>query len=158
MEKMVIQLVMSFGGALGFALLFHLNSRHLLTASIGGSFGWAVYLFSMNRSQNLFLSSLLASASTALYAELLARREKAPATLFFIPGIVPLIPGGMLFYTMSAVVQGNVEEARRCSSLTVQYALSIAAGMSLVWAFFSMRRSLLRQQALHRDVRRNRKS
>lgn len=142
---------------MGFALLFHLDRKHLLAASFCGMMGWAVYLMAMHATGTLFFSSLIASAMTALYAELLARREKAPATLFFIPGIVPLIPGSTLYYTMNAAVGGNMEDARFFSTLTVQYALSIAAGMSLVWAFFSMRRNVLRQRALRSEAEKRKK-
>lgn len=147
MEKMIVQLAASFGGSMGFALLFHLDRKHLLSASLGGVLGWGVYLSAMRFGGDLFRASLTASAATALYAELLARREKAPATLFFIPGIVPLIPGSMLYYAMNAVVRGDLDGARRYSGLTVLYALSIAGGISLVWACFSIRRNIARIRA-----------
>ena len=144
MSKMWVQLFMSFTLAIGFSLSFRLKLRHLLPAAIGAFWGWAVYLLSLSRLDSIFIASLVAAVAIALYAELLARKERAPATLFLIPGLLPLVPGGNLYYTMSYTVQGDAELARHYSSLTVQFALGIAAGMSLVWAYFAMRRNVLR--------------
>ena len=36
-------------------------------------------------------------------AELLARLLKAPATIFLVIGIIPLVPGGGLYYTMDYI-------------------------------------------------------
>ena len=74
----------------------------------------------------IFISGLVASALSAVYADFLAARKRAPVPLFLIPSVVPLIPGSTLYYTMSAAVQGNTEEVSHYGSLTLQYALSIA--------------------------------
>ena len=42
-----------------------------------------------------------------------------------------LIPGGGLYYTMSAIVQENMHEAIAQGVLTLKYALGIAVGISL---------------------------
>ena len=81
----------------------------------------------------IFISGLVASALSAVYADFLAARKRAPVPLFLIPSVVPLIPGSTLYYTMSAAVQGNTEEVSHYGSLTLQYALSIAGGICIVW-------------------------
>ena len=68
----------------------------------------------------------------------LAARKRAPVPLFLIPSVVPLIPGSTLYYTMSAAVQGNTEEVSHYGSLTLQYALSIAGGICIVWTILSI--------------------
>ncbi len=37
--------------------------------------------------------------------ELFARYFKKPATVYIIPGIVPLVPGAGMYYTMLALVE-----------------------------------------------------
>lgn len=142
MHEVFIQLVTAFLGSLGFALLFHLRRRLLFSASIGGLLSWAVYLLGDRLLGSVFIACLLASAFSALYSEILARLLKAPATVFFIPTIVPLIPGSTLYYTMSYAVQNDWPQAKAYASLTLQYTLSIAIGISLVWALFYMLRKI----------------
>lgn len=138
MEKVVIQLITAFLGSLGFAILFHLRRELLFPASLGGLFSWGIYLLGMEVWENVFGACLLAAAFSAFYAEVLARALKAPSTLFFIPTVVPLIPGNPLYQTMSCVVRGDFFMARQDAFLTLQYALAIALGISLLWTFFVM--------------------
>ena len=45
--------------------------------------------------------------------------------------VFPFIPGGGLYYTMSAIVQVIMQEAFAQGVLTLKYALGIAVGISL---------------------------
>ena len=134
MKDVIIQLVTAFLGSLGFTLLFGLRRRYLFAASLGGVLAWGVYLAVEAGMKQGFLACLIAAAFAVLYAELLARKLKTPATLFVIPAIVPLVPGSSLYYAMSSAVQGDLISARSYGTQTLVYALAIAAGISLVTA------------------------
>ena len=138
MEKLIIELGTAFIGSLGFALMFHVRRVFWIPGALGGMLSWGIYLLGTSQTEGVFIPCLLASAFAALYAEVLARILKAPATIFFIPSVVPLIPGSTLYYTMSYAVQGAWDTSGTYGFLTVQYALSIASGISLVWAFSMM--------------------
>lgn len=138
MKDVILQLGMAFIGSLGFAMLFHLRRSLWITASLGGLFCWGCYLLVQHFSGRIFISGFAAAAFAAVYSEVLAFTKKAPTTLFVIPAVVPLIPGSTLYYTMSAVVNGRADEVSYYGSLTVQYALSIAAGISVVWTVWSI--------------------
>lgn len=147
MNSTVIQLCTAFLGALSFALIFGLRRRLIIPASLGGLLSWAIYLICGGFIDGVFAPCLIASAFSALYAELLARVLKAPVTLFFLPAMVPLIPGSSLYYAMSSVVRRDMDTARHYGSLTIQYALAIAVGMSLVWAFCVMAGRIRKKQS-----------
>ena len=134
METMILQLVTAFLGSMGFALLFHLRPHLLLPASLGGLLSWGIYLLAGHYLEGIFAPCLLAAAFSTCYAEVLARLKKAPATLFYITSLIPLIPGNSLYYTMSYAVRGEWLQCRDYGIRTVQFALSIAIGMCLVWA------------------------
>ena len=74
------------------------------------------------------------SAFAVIYAEVLARSLKTPATLFVVPAILPLVPGGSLYYTMEIAVHNRMEAARSFGQQTLVAALAIAAGISFVVA------------------------
>lgn len=134
MKGIIIQLLTAFLGSLGFSLLFGLRKRHLFAASLGGLLVWGLYLPAEYALHSIFLANLLASAFAVVYAEILARRMKCPATLFVLPGIVPLVPGGSLYYAMSCAVRREMEDASMYGTATLTKALAIAAGISLVLA------------------------
>ena len=134
MNEIIIQLITGMLGSLGFALLFGLKKQYLIVAAIGGLLNWGLYLLGMHWLNTIFFAGLLASASSALYSEIMARVKKAPATLFFITSVIPLIPGRALYYTCSNAVMRNWAEAKSYANITLQYALSIAAGACIIWA------------------------
>jgi len=131
---LAVQLFTALLGSAGFAMMFGLRRRYLLPASLGGMLGWAVYLAVEAWTDITFLAYLTAAAFGVLYAELLARRLKTPATLFVIPAIVPLVPGSTLYAAMSFAVRGELDAAREYGTRTLEYALAIAAGISIVVA------------------------
>ena len=134
MKEIVIQLLSAFAGGFGFALIFGMRRRYLFFASLGALLGWGVYLLTDSLLDSYFLPPLFAAAFAVTYAELMARVLKTPATLFVIPAIIPLVPGGSLFYTMSYAVRGDAEGARLSGIQTLESALAIAFGISLVLA------------------------
>lgn len=138
MSPEILQLIMAIPASLGFGLFFNLRRRLLLPATFGGFLSWGVYLFCTKLLEGIFFPCLIASAVAALYAELLARHYHAPASIFFIVAVIPLVPGRPLFYTMSAAVQANWAECYDFGMMTLQYAAAIAIGISVIWAAFEV--------------------
>lgn len=134
LKTCAIQLITAFIGSLGFSLLFGMRRRHLLWAALGGVLTWGVYLIVSAWLHEGFLPNLTASAFAIVWAEVMARVRKTPATQFMIPAIIPLVPGGSLYYALASAVRGNLPEAKLYGSQTAQAALAIAAGISFVAA------------------------
>lgn len=133
------QILLAFVGTLGFALVFNVRKRLIFPSSFGGLLCWSVYLLCVRFfAMNGFYSAFMASACAALYAELIARTMEAPATVIYIPSIVPLIPGSGLYYMMSAVVQRQWTDTMQYGMSTLQCVLGIGVGMSIICAPFEM--------------------
>ena len=71
-------------------------------------------------------------SSPDVLSEIFARMFKSPATVFLIIGIVPLVPGGGLYYTMDALIDGNMDLFVQKGLEAASIAGAIAAGSSLV--------------------------
>ncbi len=143
MNRILLQLVASFFGTYGFCLIFRLRKKWRPAACLIGMTGWGVYLAGMHWWQNIFPATLAASAFCAVCAETLARLCRVPATVLFIPSVIPLIPGRALYYALSNAVSGDISAAQVDFEITVIYALAIAIGMSIVWAFWYVVRKML---------------
>ena len=128
----IIQLVTAGIGALGFSLIFNVRRALLPAAAFGGLLDWGVYLMAAWLFDGVFLPSVVAAAFASIYSEAVARMEQAPATVFYIPALIPLVPGGSLYYTMSYAVLGDWHQVRSFGASTIYCALGIAVGMSLV--------------------------
>lgn len=124
-----VQVVAAFFGSLGFAMLFHIRSRRMWLGALGGMAVWIVYLFTGLFTQNVFFGFALASMAATCYGEWMARKEKTPATLFLVPAVIPLIPGGSLYDTMYCAVNGDYSGFVSTGLHTLTMAAAIAIGI-----------------------------
>ena len=136
--RAVLELITASLGSLGYALLFNVRGRRLLPAALGGLLAWGVYLAAMELWPTAPLCYLIASAAFTLYAELLARCLKTPATTFLVASAIPLIPGGSLYRTMEYALQGDAAAFLRQGLDTLLLAAAIAAGILLMTAVFHL--------------------
>ena len=132
----VIGLLTALLGSAGFALIFNVRKQLLPLAALGGVVCWGVYLLAGCATKSVFLQSFAASAATAVWSEVLARVKKTPAQQYLIIGLIPLVPGGTLYYAMSALVRQDWAQAQfyRVSA----FVLGIAAGVSLTLSLLDM--------------------
>ena len=140
--KFLMQLATAFLGSLGFAMLFHVRREKLLLASLGGLVAWGVYLLMGLVSDQDVVRYFAASVVITVYAEVLARLVKCPATLFLVTASVPLIPGGSLYRTMQYFMESNLDAFSSQALTTVLLAVSIAVGMLFPTSIFQLIRRL----------------
>ena len=129
---MVVNLIAALAATAGYSLLVNVPRRLLAPAALGGVLSWGAYLLLRGRIESVFYLLVLVGAASAAYAEAAAKAAKAPATIFLIPGLIPLVPGGYVYYAMFALVQNDFAAMRRYGLLTAQWAVGLAAGISLV--------------------------
>lgn len=129
MKEALIMILTSFIATAGFALVFHIKAKHLIWAAVGGALTCAVYVALDMSGASLFLSNFVASLCSVLYASILARALKTPATIFVSACIIPLAPGGSLFYTMNNLIMWNKDAFLLHGANTLLVALGIAGGI-----------------------------
>ena len=134
-ELPLLQVLAAAAGTLGFAILFNSRPRRLFIGGLGGGLTWLVYLILARFVGQDFLCVAAAAAFGAVYAEIMARVCKAPATVFTILSEIALIPGGSLYITMHHLVGGRQTQALQYGMHTLTVAVAIALGIVLVTAF-----------------------
>lgn len=116
----------------GFALLYRMKGKNVLASAFGGMLTWAVYLFCARGTESLFVCNMLASVFAAVYAEAFARVLKCPSTVYLVPTIIPLVPGGSLYYTLLYLLSDEQELSERMGLDTLSTAGGIAVGIVVV--------------------------
>ncbi|MGO5075861.1 threonine/serine exporter family protein [Clostridium sporogenes] len=129
---MISNFIFSFLASLGFAGIFNIKGKKLIYASLGGSIAWLSYLICKNSNCSTVFSFFIGSIAGSIYSEVMARIEKTPVTLMVICAIIPLVPGGGMYYTMQKVIEGDVSEALNTGFTTLSVAGAIALGMVMV--------------------------
>lgn len=135
-DRFWIELAMAIITASSYALMFNTNKRHLIYIAICGLGTYAIYYATAKYLNSIFWAAFISSAFTALFSEITARVHKAPAIIFLLPGIVPTVPGGSLYYTMRNMVLGDLSGAFEKFTVTINVGLGIAGGIVSVSIIF----------------------
>ncbi|MDD4370835.1 MAG: threonine/serine exporter family protein [Anaerostipes sp.] len=128
----LIQLLSAFLGAFGFSILFNLHGRKLYFASVGGLLSYGSYLLTAQWNGSDFIPYFSAAIVATAYAEIGARILRSPATVFLMAGIIPLVPGGSLYYTMQYAVTKQWHLFAPQGERTIIIAAALAAGIMMM--------------------------
>ncbi len=138
MQEFVLPCLYAFFGSCGFCFLFNVRGADVFLSGLCGMLSWLVYLLFGGMFETDIMQYLFAAAALGLQAEILARLRKVPVTLYLIIGMVPLVPGARIFYTMEDFLRG--ENASFLSNLlyTVKIGGAIAVGLVVSKLVFNL--------------------
>ena len=147
MKEWLLPIVSAALGSLSFAMFFGVRSRKLWFSLLGGSLNWGLYLLAMKKiGLPATMAYALGAAAGTLYAEILARIVKTPVTVFVITSVIPMVPGGSLYYTMLGLLQGDkatfVDRGLYTLSAAGAMALGIFAATMLFRLLFTVGRAV----------------
>lgn len=122
-----VLLISSTVATMGIAIMFGIEKRVLMWALLSALLCCFGYEITLMLGGSLIVASMVGSALAAAYSDAMAHWLKTPATVLIIPGIVPLVPGGKLYYTMLGAVRSDAE----MFSQNGKEALLCAAGLTI---------------------------
>jgi len=138
LDRFLPQCCFAFLACVGFSIVFDVKKpKFVFLSSLIGAIGWAVFLL-MDGVGSDVPRYLVATVAVSTLSELCARIWKAPATIFLLIGIVPLVPGSGLYYAMNFLILGNYAMFAKKGLQTVAYAGAIAVGVSMVTSIVRM--------------------
>ncbi|MBS7577868.1 MULTISPECIES: threonine/serine exporter family protein [unclassified Enterococcus] len=132
---MLIQVIFSFLGSLAFGIIANVPRRSLLAGGLTGMIGWLVYIAFQKLSLGVAFSTLVASIIIGLISKIFAKRFKLPITVFNIPGIIPLVPGGLAYEAINHFSLGSYAIGIEKTINTIAIGLAIAIGLIISEAF-----------------------
>ncbi|MDD6175099.1 MAG: threonine/serine exporter family protein [Firmicutes bacterium] len=135
-------LLYTFMACFGFCIVLHMNSPlQMVAACMGGVIGWAIYLLLSPGLQET-VCYLIASIAVTLYCECMARIFKEPVTGFLLIGIIPMVPGGPIYYTMEYCINGETDLFLESFLRTFGIAGALAVGVLFVSSSMNLYRAV----------------
>jgi len=129
---MILQTIVSFIATFGFGIIFNIKGKKLFFASLGGGLSWFIYTLCLNVGLTEISSLFLSSVIFSTYSEILARILKTPVTTLVVCALIPLVPGGGMYYTMFEAVTGDINKALELGLTTISSAGVLALGVIFV--------------------------
>lgn len=128
----ILQIFAGLAGSIGFAVLFNIRGKRLIATVFGGFISWLLYVMIHKFVENEAVVYLIVSCAISVYAEVMARVLRTPTTTFTVTALVPLIPGGSLYYTMTSLFRTDREDFLYRMMYTAQLAAALALGIVAV--------------------------
>ncbi|MBQ7321720.1 MAG: threonine/serine exporter family protein [Clostridia bacterium] len=126
--QLLWEAIAAFIAAYGFCFLLEVPKRLILPSSTAATVCWILYLLGGLMGFASAWSALLASAAVYLFSYVLARRLKAPVSVFLIVAILPLVPGFNIYRTIYCMIIGEGSTAEALAA-TLLMAGAIALGI-----------------------------
>jgi len=132
------EIVLAFIASVCPGIMYNVTRRNLLWVGISGMLGWITYAWILEVTGNVVFSSFLGAIIVGLYSESVARILKAPAMVFSIPGIFPLVPGIAIYNSTQYISENKLLEAANTGIQAIACSAAIAFGILLVSAVFRL--------------------
>ncbi|MGY3766656.1 threonine/serine exporter family protein [Vagococcus vulneris] len=141
---MGLQLFFSFLVSASTAILNNVERRFIILCGISGVITAGVYDY-LNIYNSAAISSLISCIALSLFSQLLYHLTKMPSIIFTISGIMPIVPGSLLFKTFNSLAENNYTHAINYGSQAILVGFSIAVGLILNETFTSILVNLKRK-------------
>lgn len=129
---MILKVLCAAVAASTFGIIFNLRTKDLCFAALNGAFGYFIYLQAMRFGIASFVAIFFSSITMSVYAEVVARILKRPASLFLITALIPFVPGGRLFQLVLSLLNMDASSAWSFGMLTILESGAIAFGIIIV--------------------------
>ena len=131
-DDLMLKAVLCVLGTAGFCVILHVSKSKFAIAVFGGAVSAFTAALFEYAGAGIFKSTLIAMIALCAFSEVAARVVKTQASVIMIPGSIPLLPGGSLYYMMSFLVHFNSEMFYYYARETVLTGLGIALGAVIV--------------------------
>lgn len=142
LTEWILPCVYAFCACIGFCLLFNIHGPGMIICGGGGALGWLIYLLMGLCWSGSFLRYLVAALTITLFSELMARLRHCPVTSYLIVALLPLVPGGGIYYAMRHCIAGDNHQflTTLLETFGIAGALALGAllGSSIVRLFISL--------------------
>lgn len=124
------QLLAAALGTVAFSSLFGTPGRYYLDCAVTGMLGWALYLVMLRHAGfSVAGAAFFAAFLVTAVSHVQAIFRRCPVTLFLIGGIIPLVPGGGIFWTAYYLVADQLLPAASTGFTALKVTIAIAGGI-----------------------------
>ena len=128
---------------LGLAVIFRVPARRIPACVVVGALGWLTYLITDYYIDSPVMGCFFGACMVGLCSAEASRIFKEAMTIFVIPGILCLVPGAKIFYTMEALIRNDIEGMAQIGVQTLMMAGAIAMGLLVMGALIKVFRAVL---------------
>lgn len=125
----ILQFFYGFIASVAFSIIFQTPKRAFIFIGITGGLGWIVYRYLLITYNQTLLSAMMASIIIGIFSAIIAIVIKMPTITIYLPSLIPLVPGGGMYYTMYHLIMEEMDLFADRAVETTLIAISLATGI-----------------------------
>lgn len=129
--SILTQSLFIFLSTIGFSILFNVKFSELLYCGFTGLVCFVFYKCIYVYLNQEFMGVIIGTFVATCISRRLAFKRKAPVTVYVIPAIIPLVPGGSVYLTMNSIIFSKYADVIKYSYQIITLAGGIVIGMSI---------------------------
>lgn len=143
--NLLLSFIVGALSCVGFCLIINSPKRSIIIASIVGGLGWTTYQYLLTTGSTKAMAAFIATCIVAISSDFSSRKFKESAIVFVIPGILPLVPGAGMYYTMRELINSNYDKAASTAQTTFFIAGAIALALLMTGSIIKIITSIIRK-------------
>lgn len=133
---MLPQIISSYLAILAFSAYQEVPKKYIFFSAFTGAVAWTSYLIILQQDHSKMAAAFLSTALMAVLSHILARVIKAPVTVFLIPGLLPVVPGGSIYKSVYYLIQSNQDLSTHYLVETLQITGAMTLAVFIVDSLF----------------------
>lgn len=129
---MIVQAIVAFLAVLCFSVVLGIPKKFIILSGLTGSMGWIIFLIFSNLGLSTIIASLISAVCVAIISAILSKVAKTIISIFFIPGILPVVPGVAMYRAVYYVLNNDSEMTKQYLYETILIAGAIALSIFAV--------------------------
>ncbi len=129
---LLVHFIAAAVGTVAFALIFDVPPKYYALCAVIGGGGFLLIDVLMGLGLSQTEATFIGTMFVALASRVSAVWRKCPVTVFLIAGIIPLVPGGRVYWTAYYLVMRDMSQAFENGFLAIRVAIAIVLGIVLV--------------------------
>lgn len=126
--EFAIHCLFSYLSTITFGVLTNVPRKGLLLCGLTGMIGWMIFWMTQQTNVGNIFANFLASVGIGTMSILFSRMKRMPMTMFNIPALVPLVPGGVAYQSMRHILLGDYISGAKSMIAVILIAGAIASG------------------------------
>ncbi|GEO58292.1 threonine/serine exporter family protein [Companilactobacillus bobalius] len=125
--QILLGFIFGFLSSVGFGIVTNNPRRTLMPAGWIGAIAWVIYIVAGWYDHGVIMPNLLSAVVIGLLGNLAAILVRAPVNIFYVPCLVSLVPGAIIYDSMKNFTLGydNLAAHGLIKALTVGLSLAI---------------------------------
>ena len=125
--QILLGFIFGFLSSVGFGIVTNNPRRTLMPAGWVGAIAWVIYIVAGWYDHGVIMPNLLSAVVIGLLGNLAAILVRAPVNIFYVPCLVSLVPGAIIYDSMKNFTLGydNLAAHGLIKALTVGLSLAI---------------------------------